>query len=328
MALVPIILSGGAGTRLWPLSREAAPKPFMPLPDGETCSARRRNARPRCPTSRTGDDHQPRLLLPDQGCVLRLSASIGRRQLRTCSSRSDAIPRPRSRWRRSTSKHARRRRVAAGAARRPPDPRHVSVRRAVAARRRWRAPAARDIRHRADPSRDRLRLHRMRRRPGRRRPAAIRARASSKSRRSLRPRSTSPPATTSGTPACSAFTPAAILEAFARTRPRARRGAPDVRRSLRHGGHAMLEIDPARSPRCRTSRIDYAVMEKAATADVAVVRGRFDWSDVGSWQAMSALTEADADGNRGQGERVAIDTPTPTCMPRTASSPRSASRTW
>src|SRR5690349_9475722 len=31
MALIPIILSGGAGTRLWPLSREAAPKPFMPL---------------------------------------------------------------------------------------------------------------------------------------------------------------------------------------------------------------------------------------------------------------------------------------------------------
>src|SRR5437016_4130639 len=31
-----MILSGGAGTRLWPLSREATPKPFMPLPDGET----------------------------------------------------------------------------------------------------------------------------------------------------------------------------------------------------------------------------------------------------------------------------------------------------
>jgi mannose-1-phosphate guanylyltransferase len=35
-AILPMILSGGAGTRLWPLSREAAPKPFMPLPDGET----------------------------------------------------------------------------------------------------------------------------------------------------------------------------------------------------------------------------------------------------------------------------------------------------
>src|SRR5512143_1735552 len=35
-SIFPIILAGGAGTRLWPLSREAAPKPFMPLPDGET----------------------------------------------------------------------------------------------------------------------------------------------------------------------------------------------------------------------------------------------------------------------------------------------------
>jgi mannose-1-phosphate guanylyltransferase/mannose-6-phosphate isomerase len=34
--VIPMILAGGAGTRLWPLSREAAPKPFMPLPDGET----------------------------------------------------------------------------------------------------------------------------------------------------------------------------------------------------------------------------------------------------------------------------------------------------
>src|SRR5438552_3339160 len=34
--LLPLILSGGAGTRLSPLSREAAPKPFMPLPDGDT----------------------------------------------------------------------------------------------------------------------------------------------------------------------------------------------------------------------------------------------------------------------------------------------------
>src|SRR5262245_12679321 len=38
--LIPIILSGGAGTRLWPLSRESAPKPFMPLPDGDTLLAK------------------------------------------------------------------------------------------------------------------------------------------------------------------------------------------------------------------------------------------------------------------------------------------------
>lgn len=34
--LVPVILSGGAGTRLWPVSRRAHPKPFMELVDGET----------------------------------------------------------------------------------------------------------------------------------------------------------------------------------------------------------------------------------------------------------------------------------------------------
>lgn len=32
--LIPCIIAGGAGTRLWPVSREAMPKPFMRLPDG------------------------------------------------------------------------------------------------------------------------------------------------------------------------------------------------------------------------------------------------------------------------------------------------------
>ena len=34
--LIPCIISGGAGTRLWPVSREAMPKPFMRLRDGES----------------------------------------------------------------------------------------------------------------------------------------------------------------------------------------------------------------------------------------------------------------------------------------------------
>lgn len=35
MDLVPVILSGGVGSRLWPVSRETHPKPFMTLPDGQ-----------------------------------------------------------------------------------------------------------------------------------------------------------------------------------------------------------------------------------------------------------------------------------------------------
>lgn len=34
--IIPVILSGGAGTRLWPVSREGNPKPFMRLADGES----------------------------------------------------------------------------------------------------------------------------------------------------------------------------------------------------------------------------------------------------------------------------------------------------
>ena len=34
--LIPCIIAGGAGTRLWPVSREAAPKPFMRLADGQS----------------------------------------------------------------------------------------------------------------------------------------------------------------------------------------------------------------------------------------------------------------------------------------------------
>lgn len=36
MQLIPVILSGGAGTRLWPVSRELHPKPFIRLADGQS----------------------------------------------------------------------------------------------------------------------------------------------------------------------------------------------------------------------------------------------------------------------------------------------------
>ena len=36
MNLIPVILSGGAGSRLWPVSRESHPKPFIRLADGQS----------------------------------------------------------------------------------------------------------------------------------------------------------------------------------------------------------------------------------------------------------------------------------------------------
>lgn len=36
MKIIPVILSGGSGSRLWPVSREGHPKPFMKLADGQS----------------------------------------------------------------------------------------------------------------------------------------------------------------------------------------------------------------------------------------------------------------------------------------------------
>ncbi|MEE9922418.1 MAG: mannose-1-phosphate guanylyltransferase/mannose-6-phosphate isomerase [Brucella anthropi] len=40
MSFIPVIISGGSGSRLWPLSRDAHPKPFIELPDGSTLTGK------------------------------------------------------------------------------------------------------------------------------------------------------------------------------------------------------------------------------------------------------------------------------------------------
>ena len=52
--------------------------------------------------------------------------------------------------------------------------------------------------------------------------------------------------------------------------------------------------------------VDYAVMEKADR--VAVVPVEMGWSDVGSWDALHAISNRDGGGNAHHGEILAIDT--------------------
>ncbi len=52
--------------------------------------------------------------------------------------------------------------------------------------------------------------------------------------------------------------------------------------------------------------IDYAIMERAPK--VAVVSATFDWSDIGSWKAMSDLeSDVDASGNRVRGQAIVVE---------------------
>jgi mannose-1-phosphate guanylyltransferase/mannose-6-phosphate isomerase len=103
------------------------------------------------------------------------------------------------------------------------------------------------------------------------------------------------------------FTVQNALVAFERHAPRVLQAARAVWETLRElRAETMLEIDPALLASAPEVSFDVAVMEQAT--QVAVVRGDFDWSDVGSWRAMSNLTTPDASGNRGEGERVSIAT--------------------
>jgi len=51
--------------------------------------------------------------------------------------------------------------------------------------------------------------------------------------------------------------------------------------------------------------VDYAVMEKHP--DVTVIKAAFDWNDIGSWNALGTLTPADKQGNRTLGETILMD---------------------
>jgi mannose-1-phosphate guanylyltransferase/mannose-6-phosphate isomerase len=68
----------------------------------------------------------------------------------------------------------------------------------------------------------------------------------------------------------------------------------------------FLRIDPGLFEACPADSIDYAVMEK--TADAVVVPLNAGWSDVGSWSSLHAASDADAHGNVTHGDVICEDT--------------------
>lgn len=87
--------------------------------------------------------------------------------------------------------------------------------------------------------------------------------------------------------------------------------APDVARPVAEAVAAaerdlgFLRLDAQRFARAKAISIDYAVMEKTDRA--AVVVGDFGWSDVGGWAAVWELSEKDPDGNAIQGRGYVLD---------------------
>ncbi|AMM26659.1 mannose-1-phosphate guanylyltransferase/mannose-6-phosphate isomerase [Variovorax sp. PAMC 28711] len=86
--------------------------------------------------------------------------------------------------------------------------------------------------------------------------------------------------------------------------------APDIlascRQAMQSGSTDGNFFRPERKAfeSCRIDSIDYAVLEKYER--IAVVPFAGAWSDVGSWSAVAAMHPADEDGNRLSGKAVAL----------------------
>lgn len=99
------------------------------------------------------------------------------------------------------------------------------------------------------------------------------------------------------------FQVGAILKAIGRF-------APDVSDAVNQVWQAMdprqvpMEIPAELFAECPSISIDYAVMERVDNA--AVVVSDFGWSDIGSWKAISELYESDESGNRIRGKAVMV----------------------
>lgn len=101
------------------------------------------------------------------------------------------------------------------------------------------------------------------------------------------------------------FTAGAILEAMERHAPRVMESA---REAFATGQSAedVTRFDVHTFGLQPDISIDYAVMEHAD--NVTVVPARFGWSDVGSWPAVAQSHTADASGNTLLGDVVAVET--------------------
>jgi mannose-1-phosphate guanylyltransferase len=95
-----------------------------------------------------------------------------------------------------------------------------------------------------------------------------------------------------------------MLEAFRRHMPEVWKGLEKLRAAI--GTRAYPSVLARVFPRMPSTSIDYGVAERAQ--NIAVIPGEFGWSDVGSFAAIAEVRSPDADGNVVEGPgTLAID---------------------
>jgi mannose-1-phosphate guanylyltransferase/mannose-6-phosphate isomerase len=100
-----------------------------------------------------------------------------------------------------------------------------------------------------------------------------------------------------------AFRPSVLLEAFRSLQPEILRACEAA--VARCNADSVMKIDAAAFEAAKAVSVDYAIMERAT--NVATVVADLGWSDVGDWQAVWKAGTADASGVVGQGNVLSVD---------------------
>ena len=319
--ILPVIMCGGAGTRVWPESRETMPKQFIAL-IGDRSTFQETVARvtgPMFDAPIVITNHDYRFLVKEQLDEIGAAATIVTEPVA-------ARFRPRRRGRGDAGRRAR----PGDASSRCSPPTTSSTKLDAfldvcgKAARGGRARLHRHPRRQADRAGDRLWLYPPRRGDStaallqRRR---VRREAGPRDRRALRRR-----AAISGIPAISFSAPTRCSRSCRLSSRRWRAPPPPPSPPPGPISTSSRSTPPAFGASPKKS-IDYAVMERTKRA--AVVPADIGWSDVGNWDAVWKLSDRDADGNSFHGEDgFAIDSKQrPRPLERPADGAWSASRT-
>jgi mannose-1-phosphate guanylyltransferase len=101
------------------------------------------------------------------------------------------------------------------------------------------------------------------------------------------------------------FTADAILRALERHAPQVLAAARRVASRSDLAAHSQITFDATLFSEMPDISIDYAVMEKSK--NVAVIPCAFGWSDIGSWKAVAQAHETDDQGNTTEGNAILVN---------------------